>query len=88
MNFYTMPADHFLYREGVSKSDFTVILLEGMISLYKGNDEVQKYEAPALIGEQALLHGGFRDHSIVSIQSEIKFCAVQRDKFKELVRFV
>jgi hypothetical protein len=76
MNFYTLPAEQFLFKEEESNSDFALVLLEGTVAKYKESIELERIEAPAFISEEALLHGGFREYSLASISSDIKFCAI------------
>ncbi|TNV85759.1 hypothetical protein FGO68_gene15857 [Halteria grandinella] len=88
LNFFTMPAEQFLYKEGESRADYLFILLEGSVSKFIEKEEIIRLEAPQILGEEALLHSNLRNHSIISIGSEIKICGIHRDKFKELIKFV
>jgi CRP-like cAMP-binding protein len=86
-NFYTLPTDHFLYKECESAADSMFIILDGSIVSYSGFEEVQRLESPCIVGEEALLFNHMRSHSVASL-SELKVCGLQRKKFQELVRFI
>lgn len=49
--------------------------------------EVERLEAPCIVGEAALLHSAFRTHSILTLE-KCKICGLHRSQFKELVKFV
>lgn len=51
-----MPVNQFLYKERESQADMMFILLDGSVIKYQGQEEVNTFEAPCILGEEALLH--------------------------------
>jgi CRP-like cAMP-binding protein len=87
LKFYSIEPDQFLYSRDESESDFMFILLSGKVIRIHSNSDKKYLEAPALIGESAMLTSAKRNHTIRSID-DCKVAAIHRDVFKDLVTFV
>ena len=87
LNFYSLEPNKYLYKQDESTADTLYILLEGSVQIYRNQKEVDKFEAPCILGEAALLHSGYRTHSVESLE-KLKLCTIHRNEFKELVKFV
>ena len=56
------------------------VLLDGNIITYQGFEEMGKFEAPIILGEEALLFDHIRNTSVASL-SELRLCGIHRKKF-------
>jgi CRP-like cAMP-binding protein len=85
-----MEANQYLYKQDESISDFMYIIYEGSVSVLKGikqQHEIERLEAPCVVGEAALLHSALRKNSVLTLE-RCKICSIHRSTFKELVKLV
>jgi len=66
------------------------VLTQGSVNLISGGGgpvDTRLVEAPAILGESALLHPAMRTNTVLTVEP-CRLCSIHRSTFKELVRLV